>query len=248
MSRSYLTVDIETLRDPAMPEYVPRPDRDPFPPPPYWRIACMGLLAADADLRVTSIRCAFAPMPEAQIVDDFARLTNDRPTLVTFNGRGFDLPVIAARCMRHGIPCPYLFEKDVSYRYTTSGHYDVMDALQDFGAGRPASLDAWARTIGMPGKLDMGGGDVAVLLHEGQIEKVAAYCMGDVVQTWAVTVRHMLIRGFIGFEEHETAMRSLLEYIDGAEPLAPFRERIDRTALITAIEPAYAEPLPRSTS
>src|SRR5215468_11433458 len=56
-------------------------------------------------------------------------------TIVTWNGRGFDLPVVAARCLRHGVAFPWYYQRrDARYRYSPDGHLDLMDLLADHGA------------------------------------------------------------------------------------------------------------------
>ena len=69
-----------------------------------------------------------------------------KPVLVTFNGRAFDLPVIALRSLSHGVPLSWYYqERGVRYRYSEEGHMDLCDWLADHGATRSGSLDAVAR-------------------------------------------------------------------------------------------------------
>src|SRR5207249_6071127 len=91
---------------------------------------------------------------EAGMLQDFARFADDyRPHLVTYNGRSFDLPVIALRCLRHGVPMRFFFQdRDYRYRFSDSGHIDLYDFLSEHGAARVGSLDAIARVMGLPGK------------------------------------------------------------------------------------------------
>lgn len=208
---SSLTLDLETILDPEMPPYAPRSGPDEFPPAPFWQIVCIGLLHADDALCTKRIGC-IAGSTEAEILSGLVRSFDklEHPDIVTFNGRRFDLPVITARLMRHGIPMPARFARDVNYRFTDAGHFDVADVVGDYGAGRHASLDAWAKLIGMPGKLDVKGADVATMIAEGRLSEVQEYCMADVVQTHAVRLRFDLVRGRISREEYHEAMRTLL--------------------------------------
>src|SRR5690606_12237253 len=109
---------------------------------------------------------------EAEILREFSELIEKhQPTLVTYNGRGFDLPVIAMRCFRHGISFrAYYRGRDMRYRFTEAGHFDLMDYLADYGASRPAKLDVIAKLCGMPGKVGVDGKDVGPLYHKGEIE------------------------------------------------------------------------------
>lgn len=206
-----LVLDLETILDPEMPPYMPRSGSDEFPPAPYWQIVCIGLLHADDALCTKRIGCVQGDN-EHDILCNFVRTFDvlKHPDIVTFNGRRFDLPVITARLMRHGIAMPARFARDVNYRFTDAGHFDVADVVGDYGAGRHASLDAWAKMIGMPGKLDVKGADVATMVANGELAKVQEYCMADVVQTHAVRLRFDLTRGCIDRAEYLEAMRTLL--------------------------------------
>jgi len=131
--------------------------------------------------------------------------------LVTYNGRGFDLPVIAARCLRHGIPFGYYYQgRDVRYRFSAEGHLDLMDFISDFGAAKRSRLDVMARLCGMPGKVGVAGKDVGPLIHAGRLSEVGDYCLCDVVQTAAVFLRIQLLRAELEREAYLQAMRSLL--------------------------------------
>jgi predicted PolB exonuclease-like 3'-5' exonuclease len=123
-------------------------------------------------------------------------------TLVTWNGRTFDLPVLAMRALHHGIPWRwYYHERDVRYRYTDAGHCDLMDFLSDYGASRQMKLGDAARLIGLPGKADMDGSKVADIVAQGPVmgnmDKVGRYCLQDVIQTAIVFVRTRYHLGFI---------------------------------------------------
>lgn len=229
----YMTLDLETVTDPGMPAYAPRSGDDTFPPAPYWQIVCIGQLWAD-DQKMTKaigIRCL-----EGSERDMLSRLVRDvdkhRPELVTFNGRRFDLPVISARCMRHGVAFPARFGVDVTHRYREEGHLDIADVLTDHGAGKHASLDAWAKLIGMPGKLDACGADVAQMVAEGRLADVQTYCMGDVVQTWAVRLRFDLVRGRLDCEAYLVAMRSLVDAVAAHPRLLALAEAMNLKRLL----------------
>lgn len=235
MARSFLTCDVEAIVDPTLPTYTPKPGGDAFPAAPYWQVACIGMLSADSELRTTRIGVVKAA-GEAAILRGFAGYVDDKqPDLVTFNGRGFDLPVITARCLRHGIPFERRFQRDVSYRYTTDGHMDVADFLSDYGAGRAATLDVWSKLIGLPGKMDVAGADVATLIADGRIEDVETYCMTDVVSTWALALRTELVRG-LSREACVAGLTSLLAAVDAMPRLRPFVDAIDRRKLLLVEE------------
>ena len=100
----FLVLDIETVLDEELP--LPQPaDPERMPSPPHHRVVMMGALRLDERYEVQRLGLVGDGKDEAGILADFARvLDSRRPWLITFNGRGFDLPVIAARCLRHGVP------------------------------------------------------------------------------------------------------------------------------------------------
>lgn len=201
-----------------MPPYKPHgPNPDTFPPAPFWQIVCAGLLWVD-DVGLTR-KIGVAPgASERDIVSNVvALLERHRPKIITFNGRKFDLPVLRARAMRYGIPCPYLYTKAVSYRYGDDGHLDLCDALSDYGAGKSAGLDPWARLAGWPGKIGEHGDDVASMIAAGRLSDVEDYCLEDVTQTQGVALRFGLTRGTMSREEYTMSLRSLIDAVC-AEP------------------------------
>ena len=137
----------------------------------------------------------FDPAPERRLVSSFREAMAKEPaTIVTWNGRQFDLPVLAARALHLGVPWGWYYEeRDVRYRYSTDGHCDLMDVMSDYGAARSMKLDDAARLIGLPGKgsatsVDhVDGSKVADIVAEGVVpvnqERIARYCLQDVVQT-----------------------------------------------------------------
>jgi predicted PolB exonuclease-like 3'-5' exonuclease len=124
------------------------------------------------------------------------------PTFIGFNSRGFDVPVLLHRSMRHGLDAGFFLtsgDKWNSYRqrYAADWHLDLADALSEYGASRRISLDLAARLVGAPGKLDTSGADVAQLYAEGRIEDIRAYCVTDVLSTSLVWLSWLRLEGRI---------------------------------------------------
>src|SRR5688572_32263118 len=178
---------------------------------------------------------------------DFAKLLDDRrPTLVTFNGRSFDMPVIATRCLRYGIPLRHYYRsRDVRYRFTADGHLDLMDYLADFGAAKASRLDVIAKLCGMPGKVGVEGKDVGPMVHAGRLAEVRDYCLCDVAQTAGVFLRLQLVRGEIDRERYLAGMSSLLTAIRESPKLAPVAAALNEDRLM--LREAGAPPAPQLT-
>lgn len=235
--RSHLVIDIETIIDPNLPLPVKAESASPsLPPAPFHQVVAIGALWLDANYKPIKLGVVGEGKAEAEILQDFVRFVEERrPDLVSYNGRGFDMPVIVARCLRHGITFRYYFQaSDVRYRYSAQGHLDLMDYMTDHGATRAVSLDTLAKLIGLPGKVGVDGKDVGPLVHAGRIDEVNAYCVCDVVQTAGLLLRVQLLRGVIDRDGYRDAMEALVELMEGDARLRPVFEGINRDALLLA--------------
>jgi predicted PolB exonuclease-like 3'-5' exonuclease len=145
------------------------------------------------------------------------------PELVSWNGSGFDLPVLHYRSLLHGVTAARYWEtgdSDSSFRFSNYlsrfhwRHMDLMDVLSGFqGRGR-ASLDAVATLLGLPGKVGMHGSQVWDVYLTGGLKRIRDYCETDVLNTYLVYLRFQLLRGHLNLNEHahEVArVRTLLE-------------------------------------
>ncbi|HVR20908.1 MAG TPA: ribonuclease H-like domain-containing protein [Polyangiaceae bacterium] len=238
MASSFLVVDIETVLDAELP-IIQTGETERLPAPPHHKIVAIGALLLDPAYEVKRLGIVSESKDEAGMLADFAKLLEERrPCIVTFNGRGFDLPVIATRCLRHGIPLRHYYRtSDVRYRYTAEGHLDLMDYIADFGAAKPARLDVIAKLCGMPGKVGIEGKDVGPLVHAGRIDEVRKYCLCDVVQTTAVFMRLQLVRGELPPEAYVTAMRGLIAFIKSEEKLAVVAAALNEKRLLLEESP-----------
>jgi predicted PolB exonuclease-like 3'-5' exonuclease len=215
---------------------------DSFPPIPCHRIVAIGAALLDAFGRLRRIWIVGEDSDGTELNMLTALVTwlnlqlAQRTGLVLagWNTRGFDLPVIMARCLRYGLAFPWYYEPHgARYRYGDR-HLDVMDFLADHRATKSFSLDLAAKLIGMPGKLDCTGASVAKMIAEGRLEEVRAYCLQDVAQTVAVLLRVQLLRGELDHEGYVAAMEGLLRAIDREPRLAPMLPLIDRERLMSA--------------
>jgi 3'-5' exonuclease len=234
---SFLVLDIETVLDPELP-IAEASEAERLPAPPHHKIVVLGALLLEADYQVRRLGVIGEGKDEAGILSDFAKFLEDRrPCLVTYNGRGFDMPVIATRCLRHGVPLRYYYgARDVRYRFSPEGHLDLMDYVADFGAAKPSRLDVVAKLCGMPGKVGVDGKDVGPLVHAGKLQEVKNYCLCDVAQTAAVFLRVQLVRGELDPARYQQAMKGLLELVDADERLRPVSEAMNRARLL--LEPS----------
>jgi 3'-5' exonuclease len=133
------------------------------------------------------------------------------PQLVSWNGSGFDLPVLHYRALFHGIAgCCYwdTGENDREFKFNNylsrfhSRHTDLMDVLAGYQNRAWAPLDEIAQLCGLPGKLGMDGSQVHSAWQRGEIEAIRNYCETDVANTYLLFLRFQLIRGVFNAEAH----------------------------------------------
>jgi len=138
--------------------------------------------------------------------------------LVTWNGRGFDMPTLLHRTMLHGISAEAWFRRGTRWsgygnRYG-GAHVDVMDEMSGFGCASRLTLEEAAALIGMPGKLGEHGSLVADMVAAGQIERVRAYCETDTMTTFGIYVRHAYLAGRTDAAAHDRAIAGLQDYLE----------------------------------
>jgi predicted PolB exonuclease-like 3'-5' exonuclease len=247
MPTHFLVLDIETVLDPELP--LAETDTERLPAPPHHRIVVIGALWFDPSYEVRRIGVVGDGKDERGILIDFANLMNERkPCLVSYNGRSFDLPVIAARCLGYGIPLVHYYRsRDVRYRFSPEGHLDLMDYVADFGAAKPSRLDIIAKLCGLPGKVGVEGKNVGPMVHAGRLAEVRNYCLCDVVQTAAVFLRVQLVRGELSRPDYRTAMDKLIRLIKADPRLAPVAAALDEPRLMLD-PPPLGEPPDRAGS
>lgn len=213
-------LDTETRRDPAMGIYKTGAE---LPPPPYHMVTTLAWLRIDmgrdarapGDVPVLPSASFGVAQGERYALKTCNELLTERPRLVTWNGRGFDLPVMAIRAMRHGTVMRALLQKsgvDYLYRYKDD-HCDLMDQIALLGAGKSSSQHDVARMIGLPGK-HVGSGDQ---VEDMTPEQEAAYCLDDVAQLALIHVEWMRVKGY----EVEPVRDLILSAIEAESRLAP---------------------------
>jgi hypothetical protein len=164
----------------------------------------------------------------------------DRATVVTFHGRGFDLPVLELRSLKRRVPAPRWFAGP--RRAGAPEHLDVKELLAAPGSSA-APLDLYAKLVGLPGKEDVAGADVGALYAAGALDRIAAYCMTDVVQTYLLLLRCLLLDGSLAPDGYAESAASALRRL----PLLFARkltagERAPLGAFLERCAPYFEEP------
>jgi 3'-5' exonuclease len=159
--------------------------------------------------------------PESELVQRFFDgIEKYTPDLVSWNGGGFDLPVLHYRALRHGIAAPRYWEGgdgDQAFRFNNylsrfhTRHLDLMDVLSSYQARARVSLQGAAMLLGLPGKLGMSGDKVWDAYLQGQIETIRNYCETDVVNTYLIFLRFQLLRGRLLPDEYRAEVARVRE-------------------------------------
>ena len=173
-----------------------------------------------ADLRLLDLVALDAPRHEPRaMVDLFWRGVQayQPATLVDFNGRGFDIPLLTLAAFRFGIACPAYFRDPdrfgFRYRFTPK-HIDLLEWLTEYGGFRlRGGLDLCAKLLGKPGKGDVAGGGVADMYARGEIAAINDYCLSDVLDTYFVFLRTRVLTGEITLEREQEIVAQTREWL-----------------------------------
>jgi predicted PolB exonuclease-like 3'-5' exonuclease len=151
---------------------------------------------------------------EAELLERFFNGIDEyTPTIVSWNGRTFDLPVLHYRALIHGIQAPRYWETgddDNSFRWNNylsryhNRHTDLMDVISGYEFRAVAPLDEVATLLGFPGKMGMSGAKVWDNFQDGDLAGIRNYCETDVLNTYLVYLRFELIRGHLTPQEYRT--------------------------------------------
>jgi 3'-5' exonuclease len=190
---------------------------DKFPKHIYHSIICIGALVARRDNVHWEVAALGAPhigeRPEKELITGFVnRIAELSPQLVTFNGSGFDLPVLRYRAMVHAIPASGLTVRPYFHRYSDDA-IDLCDVLSSFSSQAKVSLHV--RVMGLPGKPNgISGADVERYHREGRLREITDYCESDVLNTYRVWLRYELFRGGLSYEAFRASEDNLAQYIN----------------------------------
>lgn len=152
----------------------------------------------------------------------------NRPTLVSFNGRSFDIPLMELAAYRYGVSCPGWFDlhgrsfEQPRNRYNIDAHLDLHDHLTNFGAARfTGGLNLAAGLLGKPGKMDVQGHMVQDLFDEGKLEQINDYCRCDVLDTYFVFLRSAVLFGKLKLENEQAIIAETKQWLQDQAGLSP---------------------------
>jgi len=154
----------------------------------------------------------------------FGIIDKYQPQLVSWNGKGFDSPVMHYRALLHGISSIKYWDKgenDRDFKWNNylnryhDRHLDLMDVLSGFK--KPASLTDIAQLIGAPGKYGIDGSKVADYYLENNIKKIREYCETDVLNTYLVYLRYQLLSSSVTSEKYNELIKEIFSLLDESD-------------------------------
>jgi predicted PolB exonuclease-like 3'-5' exonuclease len=181
-----VVLDIETIPDLAACVLAGIDPREGFPPWPLHELMCVSLLTVERigrdDLGFEVETFSRANHAERGIVAGVEHAISGANQIVTYNGRGFDIPVLLSRAVVVGEHVPTIAK---ACRRTHAGfHDDLIDLVSSHGAAPRPKLAHMCAALGIPAKMEAGGGGVAALAEAQDYDRIQRYCETDVVATW----------------------------------------------------------------
>ena len=156
------------------------------------------ILRVGADFAIQALTCLDAPRYQSsKIVEDFWKGVEHYgyARLVTFNGRGFDLPLLEFAAFRYGC-CARGYYQNGRKRYNGGNHLDLLEWLTNYGACRlDGGLNLFSKLLGKPGKMEVSGDQVYQMFMDKRLQEINDYCMYDTIDTYFVFLRTRVLAG-----------------------------------------------------
>lgn len=195
-----------------------------FLPVCFHRVVSISAVMADGFGRFLRVSTLEGENERDKIAKFLAFIEDFNPRLVSFNGRGFDLPMIMARAMCYDLSAAAYFEtndrdnnkskwENYRSRYDGRFHLDLLDHISDFGAVRGLKLDHICASVGLPGKYDVHGDQVLQLYYAGEQAKIDEYCRSDVLNTYWLFLKYELLRGKITKDDYLNYIAVMGEFL-----------------------------------
>jgi len=143
-----------------------------------------------------------------------------RPTLVSFNGRSFDIPLLELAAFRYGLSVAGWFSHlgkgfdNPRSRYNVQSHLDLCELLTNFGSSRfTGGLNLAANLLGKPGKMDVQGDMVQDMYQSGRLGEINDYCRCDVLDTYFVFLRTRVLIGQLSLEAEQQLIAETKQWL-----------------------------------
>lgn len=211
--------------------------RNAFPRQPFHKVVAVSFLEADIvrnpdgteSYNLKTVGSGHKDNEKEIVRGFFEYLTRIKPRLVSYNGRGFDMPVMKYRAMAHGISAQWFYQtgdkwNNYMQRYSSDWHCDLLDVLSDHGASARVKLNEACAIMGFPGKFGVDGSKVAEMFDAGDVKGIKNYCETDVLNTYLVFLRLMQHQGRINTISYNKAVADVISFIESEGAEKPYLE------------------------
>ena len=144
-----------------------------------------------------------------------------QPTLVSFNGRSFDIPLLELAAFRFGLNVSGWFNSRAKNydqprnRFNTQSHFDLCEMLTNFGSTRfTGGLNLAANLLGKPGKMDVQGDMVQDMYDAGRLAEINDYCRCDVFDTYFVFLRTRVLAGELTLDAEQEIIARTKQWLE----------------------------------
>lgn len=206
-----------------------------FLPVNFHKVVAISMVLADEYgkfIRVDSVKGE----SEEEIIQNFITFINKHnPRLVSFNGRGFDIPMLMVRAMRYNISAFSYFEvenralnknrwENYRARYSPNFHLDLLDFISEHRSVSGLSLDTLCKSLNLPGKYDTKGDQVTKLFYNNQQGIINEYCESDTLNTYWLFLKYELLRGNLILEDYANFLAIMRDYLQKEKPDMSYTE------------------------
>ena len=212
-----------------------------FLPLPYHKVVTLSAVIADEFGRFIKVGdFGEGEDKEESIIRHFFRFIEEKnPKLVSFNGRGFDMPMLLIRAMKYNLSFPAWFDQNnpilnktkwenYRQRFAEGFHLDLLDSMGSFGAVRNLKLDTLCTMAGIPGKYDVSGDQVLDLYYAGKLDLNKEYCQSDVLNTYWLYLKYELLRGDLALPDYYNFLQTMQEKLPKLGYYKPFYNAIEQ--------------------
>jgi predicted PolB exonuclease-like 3'-5' exonuclease len=199
--------------------------KNSFPRQPLWKVVAISFLEANIHrdggeeyYEFVRIESGQSDTEEGLVKGFFQYFDKQLPRLVTYNGRGFDLPVLKYRAMKYGVVAKALHDKSNKWenytsRYSADFHCDLLETLSDFGASARCKMNEVCTIVGLPGKFGVDGSNVSVMYDDGDVAGIRQYCEADVLNTYLLYLRQQQHMGITTTASHNKSVTECIDHI-----------------------------------
>jgi len=212
-----------------------------FLPLPYHKLVTLSAVIADEFGRFVKVGdFGEGEDDEENIIRHFFSFVEEKnPKLVSFNGRGFDMPMLLIRAMKYNISFPAWFDQsnpmlnktkweNYRQRFAEGFHLDLLDSMGSFGAVRNLKLDTLCAMMGIPGKYDVSGDQVLDLYYADKLDLIKEYCQSDVLNTYWLYLKYELLQGDLALPDYYGFLQTMRDKLPPLGYHKPFTDAIEQ--------------------